>query len=225
MFVSTLFCGVRSLYNSASISGPSSKMLSKDSTSPSCPSSLSPPTPFSLRSLILLLALILYTLPSEFPCVSTKGFFSAVRTPKSSPSMPLRSSPLPTTFGAPAPWSIVEEQEAYFRHLDEQRAKTQDGDQEGDSNANFEFQRYRQYQKQKKGQSNVQDRFYEQQQERLQRQQSSSNQGSCAGYLCPETGTCVDLPILCPCPSNLDRKVLTGEWYVCLRGHSSNLRQ
>ena len=44
----------------------------------------------------------------------------------------------------------------------------------------------------------------------------------CAGYFCSETGICVDQPILCPCLSNFDRKVLTGDWYICLRGPSSH---
>ncbi|KAF9914573.1 hypothetical protein BX616_008018, partial [Lobosporangium transversale] len=33
----------------------------------------------------------------------------------------------------------------------------------------------------------------------------------CAGYYCAETDTCVDKPISCPCPSELDTKCVHGD--------------
>ncbi|KAI9199842.1 uncharacterized protein BJ171DRAFT_517177 [Polychytrium aggregatum] len=44
----------------------------------------------------------------------------------------------------------------------------------------------------------------------------ASHGGACKGYLCPDTRTCVDLPIVCPCPQPFETKCIVGDWYVCV---------
>ncbi|KFH67852.1 hypothetical protein MVEG_06583 [Podila verticillata NRRL 6337] len=54
-----------------------------------------------------------------------------------------------------------------------------------------------------------------------QQEEPEAQQGydeACPGYVCSEGGACVEKPLYCPCPYELDTKCFRGDWYVCHRG-------
>ncbi|KAF9174674.1 hypothetical protein BGX21_000415 [Mortierella sp. AD011] len=94
------------------------------------------------------------------------------------------------------------------------RLKQQDEERE---RKREEQEQRHQRQRQKRSQSPFGD-FFGSDEEDEEDDDARATSEACKGYYCADSDACVDKPIDCPCPFDMDTKCFRGDWYVCYRG-------